>query len=312
MNTPNTTLQACLKDPTWQTVDYKQCQDLMGWYPRDQWWEVTKVVEEMGGRERYEGVASCFQKAWHEIQKNHTGNKATENEMIRLQHYMPVNPDHGQLVLLDNVLSPTQVDAMNALGKCVFDTTPHVWPHYQMRSQIGKHHCTFVQGLVQTFLPGLAARLYQALQTAFWYDGDETKTFDFLGTRISFPTADTLGIRSMEYLTYEAGHKVGLHDDTDSVLTLSVALDEPNAYQGGDFHLTSSTDLFVGPAAGSTIAIFSESMHGVTPVTSGVRRVLVVEFWQDDDAPVGYPRPDVKTFVKWKQGLLPKMTPAGY
>jgi len=82
---------------------------------------------------------------------------------------------------------------------------------------------------------------------------------------------------------------------------MSVAL--TNEYEGGYFSLSSKSKLFRAPSVGSAIVFFSESRHAVSQVTGGLRQVLVLEFWDDDDAPVGLPRPHPDKLKDWKRGI---------
>lgn len=52
----------------------------------------------------------------------------------------------------------------------------------------------------------------------------------------------------------------------------------------------------------SAVVFFSETLHGVTDVLSGERTVFVMELWEDDDVPVGVPRPGEEDFEDHKVG----------
>ena len=315
LTTTTTATTACRHDPTWRTVDYTTCQELTAWHPRGQWWSEEKVKAEVGHAE-YEALQTCFDDAWQQVWKtnnslqkactNDNDTPCTTRDIHQTEHYVGSHPDEGQIMILEHALSPNEVLAIKTLGTCVYQILPHEWPHYQQRTNIGTnveytekgaHYCTYLQGLLQTFVPGVAASLYAAVRTA--YDLGQWQDQEYLGQR--FPSPDELGIRTAEYLTYQTQHRVGLHADSKSVFSMSVAL--TNDYEGGSFYLASSSKLFRAPSIGSAIVFFSESKHAVSPVTSGLRQVLVIEFWTEEDAPVGFPRPNPEEFQGWKEGI---------
>lgn len=116
-------------------------------------------------------------------------------------------------------------------------------------------------------------------------------------------------MRTAEYLSYRTTGKLGHHVDSGSIFSISVALSNVDDYAGGYFHLLTEDALFKVPRL-SAIVFFSESSHAITQITSGERKVFVVELWEDEDTPIGMPRPDTEQFDEhkdWRVDFLPEM-----
>ena len=95
-------------------------------------------------------------------------------------------------------------------------------------------------------------------------------------------TLDTLSIRVVEHWTYSPGGGLTdpLHYDVDSVLTIVALLQD--GFEGGAFRSNELGDVMLehSMAQGDAICFISHKFHNITPVTSGVRKSLVVELWQ--------------------------------
>lgn len=108
----------------------------------------------------------------------------------------------------------------------------------------------------------------------------------------------------MEHLTYGLRGGLGWHDDPGSVYTMSLMLTAGASHTGGQLLLQRELGQHDKPVEGFQAAEFGDAyvfrstwVHKVSPVRSGQRRVLVLEFWQAPDAvaptrlnpPVRYP-----------------------
>ena len=190
---------------------------------------------------------------------------------------------------------------------------------------------TFLAGILQRYLPGIAHSLYLSAAMAYdyakWYDvntihpryqsiyrhelekqaaetaaaaakrGGPGATSGISG----LPHPMQLGLRTAEYINYQTTgrwrpHALKQHADTGSIMTINVALSEPDDYEGGFFQLLSSSVLFKVPRL-SAIVFFSEASHGITPVTSG-QQVFVTELWPFHHVRMGDARPDVMEFLR--------------
>lgn len=216
----------------------------------------------------------------------------------------------GQLVMIENALTEQEAYGLEALSDCVRKILPKELPFYEARefgdesidndttfgmyNEQGGNYVTFLQGLLQEYLPGVAASIYAAVQIAY-HGGDWEE--------LEFPQPESLGIRTAEYLHYKRTGKLGAHSDEGSVFSISVALSELHDYGGGFFQLETGDALFKVPRR-SAIVFFSESDHSITEITNGERKVFVVELWENQDSPVGLPRPTADQFEEHKQSRL--------
>ena len=95
---------------------------------------------------------------------------------------------------------------------------------------------------------------------------------------------ERLPLRCMELIEYSSAenHSLGYHHDGDTFLTVSVLLSTPGVdFDGGRLELTrpkSCTESHTARAL-DIIAWRGWDWHRVTPVTRGVRRVLIIEWW---------------------------------
>ena len=105
------------------------------------------------------------------------------------------------------------------------------------------------------------------------------------------PHPKHLGIRCIEVLSYGPGKELLLHKDGDSIYTVSFMLSAANSFEGGEFvinpvsaseqGLSLSVDgtalhlLHSAPNQGDAIMFDSNAPHGVQPISSGERKVLV-------------------------------------
>ncbi|KAL7574777.1 hypothetical protein ACA910_017337 [Epithemia clementina (nom. ined.)] len=166
----------------------------------------------------------------------------------------------------------------------------------------GGNHVHFLAGLLQRYLPGLVVSIYTGMTLAYEYAAwgqPETFASDlkmFTGGP-GFPPPTQLGLRTAEYLQYHTTGRLGQHADAESIFTISVALSDPDEYQGGHFQLLSNAVQVKVPRL-SGVVFFSEASHGITPITAGERRVFVTELWEYASVPLGSSRPSVAQFLE--------------
>ena len=210
-------------------------------------------------------------------------------------------------MMFGDALTEQEAFGLESLDYCVRKHLPRDFPFWEARAfasdneedmytgEHGGNYCTYLQGLLQIYLPGVAASIQNAFQQA--YDmGDLANDPDYA----QYPPV-TLGVRTAEFLQYKRTGKLGLHTDTGSVYSISIAMSHENEYRGGYFQLYSGSALFKAPRR-SAIVFFSEKDHGVTRVTAGERKVFVIELWDDEDVPVGVQRPSQEDFEHYKRG----------
>jgi 2OG-Fe(II) oxygenase superfamily len=150
--------------------------------------------------------------------------------------------------------------------------------------------CFPLLGMVQKYLPGVALSMFRAIHVAY-----EAAEWSGLG----IPEPYQLGLRTAEVLQYKKTGRLGLHRDSESLLSISVALSHEDDYEGGFFHLRDENVLFKVPRLGAMV-FFSESDHGISPVHGGDRKTFVMELWDEDDVPLGTPRPGPGDFHEYQ------------
>jgi hypothetical protein len=130
-------------------------------------------------------------------------------------------------------------------------------------------------GYFRTTMPLLCAKILLAMQET------DMSSWQVLKGR----SPGTLNFRTVEYHEYGVGGQLsrGHHYDAGSLLTLDIMLTDPqNDFQGGQFvtpHEDGSCDRFPEFRKGDALLFVSHKYHNITPVTKGIRRVLVVELW---------------------------------
>lgn len=181
-------------------------------------------------------------------------------------------------MVLSDAFTAQEAFGVEELEQCVRSVFPHDKRFYEARefgddetaathgmyNDDGGNYCTFLNGLVQIYLPGVAATTYQVVQQAY----DQSKW----GTSRDLSPPSDLGVHSAEFLQYRKNGKLSLHSDDDTVYTISVSLSNFDAYEGGYFRLVTGEALFKVPKR-SAIVFFGESLHGVTEIQQGERKV---------------------------------------
>ena len=209
---------------------------------------------------------------------------------------------------IENALSEQEAFGLEALSDCVRKLLPNELPFYEVRefgdkqseeygiyNVQGGNYVTYLQGLLQQYLPGVTSSIYNAVQTAY---------YDAAWNELGFPAPEELGVRTAEFLHYKKTGKLGSHTDAGSVFSISVALSDINDYTGGFFQLATADALFKVPRR-SAILFFSDSDHSITEITDGERKVFVVELWEEQDAPIGLPRPANEQFDEYNEKRAP-------
>jgi len=91
-----------------------------------------------------------------------------------------------------------------------------------------------------------------------------------------------LHVRCLELHAYAAGGALldAGHKDNGSKRTLVVQLSDEASFEGGKFVTWTEGEAVLNElGAGDGLLLNSEKMHNVSPVTSGIRRSLVMELW---------------------------------
>ncbi len=100
-----------------------------------------------------------------------------------------------------------------------------------------------------------------------------------------------VGVRCIEYHEVRPGGSLPdlKHYDIGSLLTVDIMISESADFTGGEFSTLESDgqllrqQAFNAQATGDALLFVSHKYHCVQPVVSGLRRVLVIEFWVGPD-----------------------------
>lgn len=153
-------------------------------------------------------------------------------------------------------------------------SSPHEEPLGNLFTVAQGHRVTFLHHRFATELPVLHAKLVALA----WRAHDESDW--------RLINKASLSVRTMELLEYErTSDSLGWHVDEQSAVTLLIMLSNPQEdFQGAE--LQHEVRGHSGPVVahmrmGDVTAYRSHQAHRVTPLTSGQRRVMAVEFWHD-------------------------------
>lgn len=114
-----------------------------------------------------------------------------------------------------------------------------------------------------------------------------TKRADVWGITDEFSGSSRLALRCLEYIEYMAvdGHSLEYHLDGETLLTMSIMLSSRGDFYGGAFNVKGKrqdgSECLDNKRAsrGDLVLWRGWDDHGVAPVTHGMRRVLVAEWW---------------------------------
>lgn len=210
------------------------------------------------------------------------------------------------LVQVRNALTSRQAQAIQVLANCTAQSLPDSFHEQRSFESQGGNEVTFMNTLLQLFLPDVTRAVYETAQLAYEHAGwgqkkvassdhEEANKDSSANTNIPdyFPPVQECGLRTTEYLNYKGYENLGEHDDAGSMYTVLFALSAPTDYEGGNYFLRDGTSMdvhTVRPEQYSAIVFLSEQYHGVTSL-KGDRRMFTNELWKYDDPPWLHLRP---------------------
>jgi hypothetical protein len=187
------------------------------------------------------------------------------------------------LIEIGNAITPSQVKAVKHLAACTREFFPKSrFEHRNFEHAYGGggNDCTFVNILLQIFLPEVYENVVNIAQLAY-----ETAGW---GEQLDLRPPSKCGLRTSEYLNYEEFKGLGKHTDTGSLFTALFALSDPKLYEGGEFYIeprdAHNRFYFIKPRQYSAVVFLSETDHGVTDI-NGPREMFTNEFWIYNDPP---------------------------
>ena len=176
--------------------------------------------------------------------------------------------DVGEVALL--LALREQVQASDAQATLTFQDDVNL-------SQRGNWETVYIhsQGAFRARLPEVHAKLCAAVRAADASEGWSLLSGDF-------------NARTCEVHTVADGGTLPepKHYDSGSLVTIDVMLAQPGEFDGGTFRTLEADDQFLRYpefVCGDAMIFVSHKYHGVEPVTRGVRRVCVTEFWSGEE-----------------------------
>ena len=159
----------------------------------------------------------------------------------------------------------------------------------------GGNDCTYLAPIIQAWSPEISQQIVHIAQQA--YDAANWQ-------EMGYPPPTSLGIRTSEHLSYQGWKSLEGHKDVGSMYTCMIALKDPCDYEGGEFFVHKSifdaTD--IQPDRLSAVVFLSDTIHGVRPITSGIRETFVTELWENDDSPLSLNRPTEEQWEEFLEG----------
>ena len=159
----------------------------------------------------------------------------------------------------------------------------------------GGNDCTYLAPIIQAWSPEISQQIVHIAQQA--YDAANWQ-------EMGYPPPTSLGIRTSEHLSYQGWKSLEGHKDVGSMYTCMIALKDPSDYEGGEFFVHKSifdaTD--IQPDRLSAVVFLSDTIHGVRPITSGIRETFVTELWENDDSPLSLNRPTEEQWEEFLEG----------
>ncbi len=195
---------------------------------------------------------------------------------------------------INSIIDEEDVRLINELSSCVREVSP---PNFSERKfdqgtsgYGGGNNVTYLGFYFTSLLPELISHIINVAQYSA----------EISGWR---PHPRHLGVRCVEHLSYGEGGELLMHQDTNSIITITIMLSDPDSFVGGDFvietkktqnaevrydgYVENSQDFqnqyrIRTPRFGGMI-FDSNAEHSVSPISKGVREVMAIELWAYGD-----------------------------
>ena len=233
-------------------------------------------------------VKECYEKS---AIKRNSDNNRNVNTIYNYNKYDP-------LVRLESVIDDIDISQMETLSICIKEIDPTRFEDRKFDQNAQKYgggnDVIYLTGLLPIIIPTLSQHLIEVASTAA----------EEIGWR---PHVKHLGFRCIEKLMYHPGGELLYHVDSGSIYTLVLMFSNENDYTGGEFQIVDNDGNPINYKASKRGGILfnSNQDHGVTPIKTGERHVLAVEFWPYEDTNIEDRRPrEIDYKYKYK---LPKL-----
>jgi len=206
--------------------------------------------------------------------KNKQSESTLLNEETQAQQ-QPVIVDTVQdrnnrtvLVEIVNAITPNQSQSVKDLAFCTRKYFPSRFDERAFDGAGGGNDVTFINILLQLFLPDLAVSMDYVTKMAY----DHAEWGSSSKQTSNLPEPSTCGLRTSEYLDYGKFKGLGGHSDAGSVYTVLFALSNPKMYKGGEYYIRPQDEeeqvyYYFKPRQYSVVVFLSDTYHGVTVLT---------------------------------------------
>jgi hypothetical protein len=186
---------------------------------RTWWWVGDNGEEENKWEEedQYDNIKSCLndnlpEETARELSSSSSSSSATVVHMLN-----DTTDGTAFMVQIQSAISPQEAVAVKVLASCTREILPNNFEHREF--QTGGNDVTFLNTVLQIFLPQVAATVQRTAELAF----QEAKWHT-----LDYPSPGTLGLRTTEYLSYRNFKHLGEHADNGSTFTVLFALSDPD------------------------------------------------------------------------------------
>jgi hypothetical protein len=263
------------------------------WTPKSRFWRHLQekqagliIPQESEDTEQEEDQWDNIQYCLDEAKKNQASFTSSTRQNPVPEIVSQVVDPHDHIPILFEIESAlTQQQAMDVkdLASCIGKYIPYFYEHRNLSysgNETGGNDCTFLNPMLQLFLPEIASTVQRTAELAYEYERTNWKDH-------SLTPPGECGLRTSEYLDYRRFKTLGEHDDRGSIYTVLYALSDPSEYEGGQYFILDSDDTkhFFKPKQYSALVFLSEKTHGVSEIESGHRRMFTNEYWILDDPP---------------------------
>ena len=283
--------------------------------PRDRFWRHHVATKTLiyNGVDYYDTIRTCLDEALTAEDIAAINTQTAEG----IRHAARViaeadDEDEVYLVQVKKAILPIHVKAIQTLASCARMALPHLYesrPMYQEWNLdedpgLGGNCPTHLVPLVGIYFPKVIDQMQQVLETAYeaagWEYMVDRDRFNVYHGKVERSNAimspEHMGIRASEHLTYHDFPTLAGHTDGQSTIyTMNFAFSDD--YEGGEFYImsmeensaTGAQDKHVIKPQKYDALVFlgGRYVHGVQPITGGMREMFSTEFWPFPDSPFG-------------------------
>lgn len=210
---------------------------------------------------------------------NHTVRRQPRAAPLSMMHSA-----FAPFIELPGLLDSEDVALIRSLAQCMYALQPESLEVRSFRKAGEEEEytkgntCTFLSSYMIRLLPEIVEHLLTSVEIATNHAGWR-------------PSPLSLGLRTLEFIQYDAGENLALHEDRESVYTLIVMLSNPRIdFTGAHFFIKPRLEgsgrienkqelIALRPPQFSGLLFDSLATHGLNDVESGHREIFALELW---------------------------------